>query len=50
MRTRLKQDHGESKAVEVKESADELFDYLQDIKIEIILEAEGEDTEAVEGQ
>lgn len=38
-----------SKAVELKERADELFNYLQDIKIEIILEAEGEDTEAVEG-
>ncbi len=39
-----------SKAVEVKKRANELFDYLQDIKIEIILEAEGEDTEAVEGR
>jgi gliding motility-associated protein GldM len=39
-----------SKAVEVKERANELFDYLQDIKIEIIKKAEGEDTEAVEGR
>lgn len=39
-----------SKAVELHERADELFDYLQDIKIEIIYEAEGEDTEAVVGR
>jgi gliding motility-associated protein GldM len=39
-----------SKAVEVKERANELFNYLQDIKIEIIKKAEGDDTEAVEGR
>jgi len=38
-----------TKALEVKQRADELFNYLQDLKIEIILEAEGEDTEAVQG-
>lgn len=39
-----------NKAVEIKERANELFEYLQDIKIEIILTAEGKDTEAVEGR
>ncbi|MEZ5012442.1 MAG: hypothetical protein R2744_13085 [Bacteroidales bacterium] len=39
-----------SKAVEVKKRADELFDYLQDIKIEIITEAEGADSEALNGR
>ena len=39
-----------SKAVAVKERSNELFDYLQDIKIEIIKEAEGDDTEAVVGR
>ena len=34
-----------STAYEVKERADEIFDYLQDLKIEIIKTAEGEDTE-----
>ncbi len=38
-----------TKALEVKQRADELFNYLQDLKIEIILEAEGEDTKAVQG-
>ena len=37
-------------AYEVKERADEIFDYLQDLKIEIIKTAEGEDTEAVQGR
>jgi len=36
-------------AYAVKERADELFDYLQGIKIQVIQEAEGEDTPAVEG-
>ena len=39
-----------NKAVEIKDRANELFNYLQDIKIEIILKAEGKDTEAVEGR
>jgi len=39
-----------SKAVELNKRADELFDYLQDIKIEIIKEAEGEETLAVNGR
>jgi gliding motility-associated protein GldM len=39
-----------SKAVELKARSGEIFDYLQDIKIEIIKEAEGEDTEAVDGR
>ncbi len=38
-----------TKALAVKERADELFDYLQNLKIEIITTAEGEDTEAIEG-
>ena len=39
-----------SKAIQVKERASELFEFMQDLKIEIILEAEGEDTEAIEGR
>ncbi len=38
-----------AKALEVKQRADELFLYLQGLKIEIIKTAEGEDTPAVEG-
>jgi len=37
------------KALEVKLSADEIFEYLQGLKKEIVLKAEGEDTEAVQG-
>lgn len=36
-------------AYEVKSRADELFNFLQDIKIEIITKAEGDDTPAVRG-
>ncbi len=39
-----------SKAVQVKERSDELYEFLQDIKIEIITTAEGEDTEAIHGR
>lgn len=35
------------KAKDVKQRADEIYDYLQDIKIEIIRTAEGEDSEAL---
>jgi len=38
------------KAYMVKQRSDELFDYLQDLKIEIIKTAEGEDTPAVVGR
>ena len=38
-----------TKAVEVRSRANEIFDFLQGIKIEIITTAEGEDTEAVVG-
>jgi len=38
-----------NKALEVKQRADELFEYLQGLKIEIIKTAEGEDTPAIEG-
>ncbi len=38
-----------TKALAVKERADELFDYLQNLKIEIIKTAEGDDTDAVQG-
>jgi gliding motility-associated protein GldM len=34
----------------VKERADEIFNYLQDLKIEIIQTAEGEDTPAIKGR
>ncbi|MFC2113149.1 gliding motility protein GldM, partial [Bacteroidota bacterium] len=37
----------QAKAVEVKRRADELHQYLQDLKIEIIVASEGEDTEAL---
>ncbi len=36
-------------AYEVKTRADELFNYIQDLKIEIITKAEGSDTQAVKG-
>jgi len=39
-----------SKAYEVKARADELFEYVKDLKIEIIIKAEGENTEAVDGR
>ncbi len=38
------------KAYMVKQRSDELFDYLQDLKIEIIKTAEGDDTPAVVGR
>jgi len=39
-----------TKANQVKERAEELFDYIQDLKIEIIITAEGEETLAVNGR
>jgi gliding motility-associated protein GldM len=36
-----------TKAYEVKARADELYNYMQDLKIEIITKAEGEDSEAL---
>lgn len=39
-----------NKAYEVKERADELFEYVKDLKIEIITTVEGEDTDAVDGR
>ena len=39
-----------NKAYEVKARADELFEYIQDLKLDIILTAEGEDTEAIIGR
>jgi gliding motility-associated protein GldM len=38
-----------NQAYEVKERADELFNYLHQIKVAIIKEAEGEDTDALRG-
>ena len=38
------------KAYEVKQRADELFNYIQDLKIEIITTREGKDTKAVKGK
>lgn len=37
-------------ADDVRVRSNELFDYLQDLKIEIVQEAEGEDTEAIQGR
>lgn len=37
-------------AYEVKARADEIYEFIQDLKIEIITKAEGEDTEAVQGR
>ncbi|MZP66143.1 MAG: hypothetical protein GT597_08325, partial [Bacteroidales bacterium] len=37
-------------AMEVKSRADEIFDFIQDLKIEIILTAEGPETDAVVGR
>ncbi len=39
-----------NKAYEVKARADEVFEYIKDLKIEIITEAEGEDTDAIDGR
>jgi gliding motility-associated protein GldM len=36
--------------LEVKQRADELYQYIQDLKLEIIRASEGEDTEAIEGE
>jgi gliding motility-associated protein GldM len=38
-----------STAYEVKSRADELFNFLQDLKLEIVIKAEGEDSPAVQG-
>ena len=38
------------KAYEIKQRSDELFNYMQDLKIEIIRTAEGEDTPALNGR
>jgi gliding motility-associated protein GldM len=38
------------KAYEVKQRADELFNYIQDLKVEIIKTAEGEDSPALNGK
>ncbi len=37
-------------AYDVKQRSDELFDYIQDLKIEIIKTAEGDDTPAINGR
>ncbi|MCD4770230.1 MAG: hypothetical protein K8R35_08695, partial [Bacteroidales bacterium] len=37
-----------SKAIQVKERSDELFEFIQDLKIDIIITAEGEETEAIQ--
>lgn len=39
-----------NKAIAVKDRANELFDFIQDIKLEIVLTAEGEETEAIVGR
>jgi gliding motility-associated protein GldM len=39
-----------AKALEVRTKAEELFNYIQDLKIEIITKADGKDAEAVEGK
>ncbi len=39
-----------SKAYEVKQRADEVFEYVQDLKIEIIRKADGEDTDGLRGR
>ena len=38
------------KAYEVKQRADEIYEYVQDLKIEIILKADGEDTDGLRGR
>jgi gliding motility-associated protein GldM len=38
------------KAMEVKQRADELFNYMQDLKIQIVTKAEGEDSPAINGR
>ena len=36
-----------TKAFDVKTRADEIFNYIQDLKVEIVTKAEGEDSEAL---
>jgi gliding motility-associated protein GldM len=38
------------KAIEIKQRADELFNYMQDLKVQIITEAEGSETPALNGK
>ena len=38
------------KAYEVKQRADELYEYVQDLKVEIIRKADGEDTDGLRGR
>jgi gliding motility-associated protein GldM len=38
------------KALEVKKMADELYEYIQDLKLEIVVTAEGAKSEAIEGR
>ncbi len=39
-----------AKADEVRKRSDDLYDYIQELKFEIIRSSEGEDTEAIEGE
>jgi len=39
-----------NKAIAVKERADEVFEFIQDLKLQIIITAEGEDSPAIEGR
>lgn len=39
-----------TKAYDVKQRADEVFDYIQDLKIEIIRTADGDDTDGLDGR
>jgi len=40
----------QAKALDVKSRSDELYRYIQDLKLEIIRKSEGDDTEAIQGE
>lgn len=40
----------QKKAMEVKQRADELHNYIQELKLELVRDTEGEDTEAISGE
>ncbi|MCK7538115.1 MAG: hypothetical protein MZV63_47740 [Marinilabiliales bacterium] len=46
-KTLRKQERGRQKAYDVKTRADEIFNYIQDLKVEIITKAEGQESEAL---
>ncbi len=40
----------QTKALEVKQRSDELYQYIQELKLELVIATEGKDTKAIEGE